>query len=252
MQRERTYSTEAIILRRRNFGEADRILTLFTPRLGKLRVRAVGIRKPRSRKAGHLELFSRSRLFLARGRDMDIITQAEAVEPHAALREDLNRSASASCAAELLDRFAAEGIENPDAYANLAAVLHALCVSAETRILMLHYDLHLVGTMGFRPDLFACVVGREAIRAEEQFFHPGLGGVVCPRCVERTPGCFAVSVASLRLLRHLEKSSLADIAVLSVRPATLDESEHLMQRYLQHLLERPLRSREFLQKVGKV
>ena len=80
--RERTYRTEAIVLRRKDIGEADRILTLFTPQLGKVRVVAKGIRKPRSRKAGHLELFTRAKLLLATGRDLDIITQAEGLDAY--------------------------------------------------------------------------------------------------------------------------------------------------------------------------
>ncbi|MBI4630353.1 MAG: DNA repair protein RecO [Chloroflexi bacterium] len=89
--RERTFRTEAIVLRRKDFGEADRILTLFTPELGKIRAVAKGIRKPASRKAGHLELYTRSRLLVAKGRDMDIVTQAETVESYRPLREDLLR-----------------------------------------------------------------------------------------------------------------------------------------------------------------
>src|SRR4030042_4526114 len=108
MSRERTYQTDAVILRRRNWGEADRILTLFTPLRGKIRVRAVGVRKPASRKAGHLELFHRATLFLAKGRDFDIVTQAETLEAYPRLREDLARSEAASHAAQILDRLSPE------------------------------------------------------------------------------------------------------------------------------------------------
>ena len=75
--RERLYRTEAIILRRQDFGEADRLLTLYTPGLGKRRVLAKGVRKPTSRKAGHVELFTHSRLLIAKGKSLDIVTQAE-------------------------------------------------------------------------------------------------------------------------------------------------------------------------------
>lgn len=89
--RPRVYSTEAIVLRRDDYGEADRLLTLLTPRSGKMRVMAKGARKTSSRKAGHVELFTRVTLMLARGRLFDIVTQAEAIETHRALREDLQR-----------------------------------------------------------------------------------------------------------------------------------------------------------------
>src|SRR5210317_1455264 len=108
MARERTYRTEAIVLRRTDFGEADRLLTLYSREHGKIKGIAKGARKPQSRKTGHVELFMRSRFFLAKGRDLDIITQAEAIDSYVALRSDLVRTTYASYAVELLDRFTVE------------------------------------------------------------------------------------------------------------------------------------------------
>ncbi|HIE39154.1 MAG TPA: DNA repair protein RecO, partial [Anaerolineae bacterium] len=105
MRSERLYRTEAIVVRRRDQGEADRVLTLCTP-LGKLAVIAKGVRKVRSRKAGHLELFAHTRLVIARSRSSwDVVSQAETVEPHAILRGDLIRGTYARYVAELYDRF---------------------------------------------------------------------------------------------------------------------------------------------------
>ena len=104
MSTERLYRTEGIVVRRRNQGEADRVLTLCTP-LGKLDVVAKGARKVRSRKAGHIELFSRSSFVIARSRSSwDIVSQVEMLEPHAALRADLLRGTHARYAVELFDR----------------------------------------------------------------------------------------------------------------------------------------------------
>ena len=105
MPRDRTYRTEAVVIRRSDFGEADRLLTLFSPDRGKMRAIAKGARKPQSRKTGHVELFMRSKFLLAVGRDLDIVTQAETVETYASLRESLVRATYANYAVELLDRF---------------------------------------------------------------------------------------------------------------------------------------------------
>ena len=116
MNRVRLYNTEAIILRRTDFGEADRILTLMTPTLGKLRVIAKGVRKITSRKAGHVELFTRARLLLAHGRTFDIVSQAETVDAYRPLREDLLRGSYAHYLSELIDAFAQEGSEDQALY----------------------------------------------------------------------------------------------------------------------------------------
>src|SRR5512135_2205211 len=102
-QQERLYRTEAIILRRADLGEADRLLKILTPGYGKLRVVAKGARKPASRKTGHVELFTRSNLLVARARNLDIVSQAETVESYRPLREDLLRSTYAHYIVELLD-----------------------------------------------------------------------------------------------------------------------------------------------------
>ena len=96
MPRERTYRTEAIVIRRSDFGEADRLLTLFSVDHGKVRAVGKGARKPQSRKTGHVELFMRSKFLIAEGRDLDIVTQAEMVEAYAPLRDDLVRATYAS------------------------------------------------------------------------------------------------------------------------------------------------------------
>ena len=104
-ERPRSFRTPALILKRRNFGEADRQLTLLTPRYGKFDALAKGARKPASKKTGHVELFMKSDVLIGKGRTLDIITQAEMIEPYLAIREDLERGAYASYATELLDRF---------------------------------------------------------------------------------------------------------------------------------------------------
>src|SRR5260370_18119399 len=89
MRQQRSYPIEAIVLKHSDFGEADRILTLFTPFKGKMHAVAKGIRRPISKKAGHLDLLSRSQLQMTLGRNLDIITQAEGRENFLHLRVEL-------------------------------------------------------------------------------------------------------------------------------------------------------------------
>ena len=106
--RARLYRTESIVLRRQDLGEADRIVTVFTPAQGKLRAIAKGVRRPGSKKAGHVEPFTRNSLLVAKGRELDIITQAETLDAYPSLRQDLDRLGQAAYVIELVDRFAVE------------------------------------------------------------------------------------------------------------------------------------------------
>ena len=89
--RDRLYRVEAVIIKRTDVGEADRLLTLFTAERGKLRVIAKGARKPSSHKSGHVELFNHVNLLIAKGRNLDLITQAETLDSYLPLRGDLDR-----------------------------------------------------------------------------------------------------------------------------------------------------------------
>ena len=123
--RDRIYRTEAVIIRRSDFGEADRLLTLITP-MGKRRVVAKGARKTTSRLAGHIELFTHAGLLLAVGRNLDIVTQSTILHGFDTLRGDLRRIGAAYYTAELIDRLIEEEDENRPAFELLVATLTAL------------------------------------------------------------------------------------------------------------------------------
>src|SRR5690242_17067299 len=128
MREQRTYSTDAIILKHSDLGEADRILTLLTPYRGKYHAVAKGARRPVSRKAGHLELLCHSRLHLAQGRNLDIITQAQTHDAFLALRQG-NDTWYSTCAiylAELVDRFIEDDTQHEDVYNLLLKALREL------------------------------------------------------------------------------------------------------------------------------
>ena len=132
MPHPRIYDTEGVVLRRSDFGEADRILTIFTPAHGKVRAIAKGVRRTTSRKAGHLELFTRTQLLLATGRDLDIVTQAEARERLDSLTRDVWRGAAAWYITELVDRFLADADPHPRLYALFVETLRRIATDAPT------------------------------------------------------------------------------------------------------------------------
>ena len=116
MSRSRVYKTEAIVLRHQNLGDADKIVTVYSPYLGKLRLVGKGVLKPRSRVGGHVEPLSRVSLLIARGQNLDVISQVSPIESFVELRDDLQRTAQALYAAELIDLFTGEEDASPELY----------------------------------------------------------------------------------------------------------------------------------------
>jgi DNA repair protein RecO (recombination protein O) len=249
--RERVYRTRAIVLRRTDFGEADRLLTVFTPDRGKLRLVAKGARKPSSRKSGHLELFSRGQFMVAVGRELDIVTQAETLEPFLPLREDLLRTTYAYYVAELADAFTAERDENGPLYRLLIDAYGWLCADEDLALIARYYELHLLGLVGFQPQLFACIGCRKALEPEISYMSAADGGILCGRCGRNWMGAAKVSVNALKVLRFLQSRDWDTCRLLRLSPATHAEIERLMNIYLTYHLERKLKSVDFIHRLRR-
>lgn len=247
--RDRTFGLEAIILRHSDWGEADRLIGLFSRESGKLRAVAKGARRLRSRKAGHLEPFTRARMLLAKGRDLPIITQAETVDAYLPLRDDLLKTGYAAYAVELLDRFTYEEGENRGLFTLLADTLGRIAYLDEPFTALRYYEIRLLDLAGFRPDLQNCVQCGNQILPEDQFFSPTLGGVVCPRCGVEHQEARPVSMNALRYLRHYQRSSYEAVRKPTIPSAVQKEMESLLQYYINYLLERSLNSPNFLRLV---
>lgn len=250
--RERVYRTEAVVLRRFNLGEADRLLTLFSLEHGKLKAIAKGARRPKSRKAGHLELFTRVQLLLARGRELDIITQAEALDTFPKLRDDLIRIGQASYIIELVDAFTVERDVNRLLYTQLTTALDRLSHQSSVEATIRFFELRLLELSGFRPELFVCVHCKNEIRPEDQFFSAALGGVVCARCGSSRKEVRPISLTALKVLRHFQRSSYETAAQVQVRPSVHTELDGLMEDYINYILERRLHTTQFLRKVKRM
>lgn len=248
-RKARTLRVEGIILQHSDWGEADRLVTIFTRELGKIRAIAKGVRKPRSRKAGHLEPFTRSSLLLARGRDLFILTQAEAIETYPATKDDLVSLGYAAYLVELLTSFTYEEEDNPDLYRLLANSLSRLHQGDEPQRVIRYYEIRLLDLVGYRPQLFTCVHCKEEIQAEDQFFSALQGGVLCPRCGRNAPEARPVSLDALRYLRHFQRSSYVEARRGQISPATYKEIENLMAFHIMHLLEKRLNTPTFLHRM---
>ena len=251
MARERSYRTEAVVLRRSDFGEADRLLTLYSRELGKLRAIAKGARKPQSRKTGHVELFMRTRFLLAKGHDLDIVTQAELIEAYQPLREDLVRMTYASYVVELLDAFAPEEESNRALYELLTNALGWLSQSQNYLLIARYYELRLLALVGFQPQLFQCVHCGAAATEQDQFFSAELGGVLCPECAEADRRGRPLSAAALKVLRFLQTRRWETVQAVQLRRSLHRELEQILHDYLRFHLEKQVKSAEFLYRLRR-
>lgn len=256
MSPPRVYKTEGIVLKDKELGEADRIITLFTPHLGKLRAVAKGIRRPKSRLAGHLEPLSHVTVMVAHGQSLDIISQAQALEAFRPLREDLWRASCGLYLAELVDRFTVEGAESFPVYKLLLETLTRLALASPTperheELLLRGFEMELLDHLGFRPELGECVTCRRTLEPEENHFSPGGGGMACPACRYKAGRTRPVTVEALKVLRLLQRQDEATLARLRLRRQLASEIELLLREYIAYILEHNVHSTAFLDRLRR-
>lgn len=248
---ERLYRTEAIVIARFNLGEADRIFTIYTPHYGKLRVIGKGVRKPKSRLGPHLELFTRCQLNLTRGRDLDVVTGAETVDAHALLRDDLDVLSHASHVVELVGRLTEDREAHERVYDLLRGTLRLLADGVDVFAVTRHFEFKLLDALGYRPELYRCLVSDEPLAAETNVFSATRGGMIAPAYRGSDPRAIPVSTNGQKYLRELDRNGLTNLVRLRIHETTRREVEGVLGGYLRHLAERDLNSLGVLREMER-
>jgi DNA repair protein RecO (recombination protein O) len=242
MSKPRNYQTEAIIIKKTKLGEADSILTLYTPDLGKIQGFARSLRKPKSKLAGHLELLTHSLVSLARGRNLDTITGSQTINSFLPLKSDLELTSYALYVTELVNQFTADHIENRPLFRLLLEAMEQLCQTSDNELVLRYFELQLLDEVGYRPQLQQCVVCRQPLQPTTNSFCPGAGGMLCPDCRQSQPLSYPLSVNALKVLRLLQSSNYTSVSRLKMSRELSRELEIVLRGYLKYLLEREIKS----------
>ncbi len=232
-----TYQTTGIVIGRTNFGEADRIIRLITAEQGKLSAVARGVRKIKSRTAGHLELFGEVKLMLATGRgNLDIITSAQLTwYPHQ-LANDYQRLEQAYTFAKLIDQVAQEHHAQPELYAHWREALVALDGGASGPLVELWFKLRLLSVSGLRPELGHCLICGRSDEASDWRFDTERGGLTCASDAGATSR--PISPAAIKLWRLLVDYPYTTISHIADGPALARDTLAIGDEFVVHHLGR--------------
>ncbi len=251
MPRPRVYKTQAIVLRQRKLGEADKIVTLYSPHYGKIDAVAKGVRRTKSRLAGHLEPLTLGSYLLAEGRDLDIVTQAETVDAFASLRGDLERISRGLYCAELVDRLTPERSEGSPIFRLLQETLSYLNASPEYETATRRFELRLLGELGYRPALFECAACGRRLEPVANFWSSDAGGAICPACADDSLRLAPLSVDALKMLRLLQRSPYEEAVRVRISARLAAEIESCLGDYVRFVLEREVRSAGFVETLRR-
>ncbi len=231
-----TYRTDAIIIGRTDYGEADRILRIITPDEGKQAAIAKGTRRLKSRSGGHLELFGEVSLMLATGRNMSVVASAQVKwYPHD-LTGDYDRLGLAYMTATMIDRLIEENHPQPEVYNCLREALHSLDTGAGGVYFELWYKLRLVRLLGYQPELKACAICGSSSSKSDYWFSAEKGGIVDETC--RASIDQAISHSTIKLWRLLLDESYATIRSIADGPRLAADSIGICDEFYRYHLGR--------------
>lgn len=237
--------TQGIVIKRMNFGESDKILTIFTERFGKIKAISRGVRKIKSHMAGSLEPFMLIDLELYEGKTFYTICGASIIKEYCNLHSDLKKISEAYYVAELIDRFMEENQRSINTFSLLDQTLSCLN-DGENNLALKAYCLKLLEAAGFMPELINCVHCKNKIVENEVYWDEIEGGVICGKCQTTFQHGKKVSDSLIKLLRFFEGNSFLRINCLKFSDSLEKEADSVLSAYIQNILEKELKSKKFM------
>lgn len=239
--------TEAVVLRTYRLGEADKIVSLFTRQLGKLRAVAAGARRSKSRYGSALEPLSYIRIWLfeRENRDLLRLNSAEILESFFDMQKDYRLQVAAQYVGEVAERFLPEREVNERAFRLLLAVLRALRRSGEVSRPLLYFDYWMLRLGGLLPDLKHCANCGRVLGSAGGFYGRGAEGLVCQSC-RSTQGMRPVAAESLAYAESARRSGLEAWIQAAAAPPGCREVRLFFEEVIEAHAEKPLATRSLL------
>ena len=231
------YKTQGVLLRRHNLGEADRILTLLTPDQGKIKVVAKGVRKGRSKMAGHLEPFVVVDLHIAKGRNLDIITSARGQRYYDPAHSQLDQLALAHLLLEICDKVLTEQQPQPEAYALLLEALGAMELGVDPNLVRHYFYVRLLDSLGHRPEI------HNELDRQEYYLLLQSGLLSDNRTSEDSA---VVSVDTVKLWRLMYANPLEQVARVTTASELASKAQASIERFYDYQFGVRFRSEQIL------
>ncbi len=226
-----------------------RVVVFFTRERGKVEAVARGVGKPGSKLASLVEPLTLSNLFLAKGRELDHLTEGDVINPFYGLRSNMRRFGYASYIAELTARATEPDLPMPQLFEALRASLEALEGGARPDIVTWGFALRLLGQLGVGPVLEQCANCGQSLTGQLRY-SPSAGGLICGDCAPAGgSGGIALSGMTAGLLRCVATFPIDRLSRLSCPPVNCEEIGQLVRRHIEYHLDFVPRSQRFIQEM---
>jgi DNA repair protein RecO (recombination protein O) len=235
------------VLRKLDYGEADRIFTLLTRGHGKVGAIAKGVRRPESKLGPSLELYGHIDVLLAKGRgQLDVVAQVQRV-PGMRIAGDVEAMSHAALIAELAERVCEDRHPLDGIYELTVMALQELAGETDPRRASAYFMMAALDLLGYAPQLGVCASCEKPLAAKPAAFSPSAGGFLCDECA--LPGMGLVPVAAIKVLRLMASGDIATYRRLKLDSPLIDTIEGVLTSQLEHHLDRRLKSLQFLHQM---
>ncbi|MDQ0231604.1 DNA repair protein RecO [Metabacillus malikii] len=238
---------EGIVIRSMDYGESNKIITIYTRELGKVGVMARGAKKPNSRLTSITQLFTYGTFMFQRSTGLGSLQQGETILSHRVIREDIFLTAYASYISELLDKSTENNEQNPFMFELLKLTLDYLDEDVDPDILINIFEMKMLPILGLSPQLDCCTLCGK----KDGTFHFSIreGGFICQNCFEKDPYRLPISQTTVKLIRLFYYFDLNRLGNISVKLETKKELKAVIQGYYEEYAGLHLKSKRFLDQV---
>ncbi len=253
--------TQAIVIRAFPLRESHKIITFYTPDFGKVKVVAYGVKSPKSKLSGSLELLNHGMLLFnyRENRDLQSLTGFDLIEGYDGIRADFTRITYGCYLAELVDAIASEGDANPEIFELLRRTYYFLADTDDVPLLVRVFEIKFLDLGGYAPQLSQCAnCGSIVTPAPHQnsqhptsviLFSIRHGGLLCEKCQHRDTSAFAIAPGSCELLKTLRKSDYNKLNRIRASERNHRELKLVLGSFIQYHTERNLKSLKFIESV---
>lgn len=245
------YRTEGIVLKSIEYGDADKIVTIYTKNHGKIQAIAKGVRKTKSKFGSSLEILTYAIFLIYKGKNIDIISQTEILESFFVASKEIAKFAFGSNCVEVVNKITEEGEINLGLFFLLKEVLHYLKETKDPKLLTLSFKWQTLVILGYKPSFDQCCMCNSKIEDQkEMFFSINEGGVICNKCSSKDKRNYIqVSLYFIKLGRKLLMTPLSIISKATIPDVRMRELEKLTDLFLAYYSDKSFKTETFLKSL---
>lgn len=239
---------QGIIIKEVNTGEADKIVTIFSKKVGKIQAVARGARRPHSRLIGGTQLLCYSDFVLIQGKELYEIKSCELIESFYSIREDLKKITYASYIIDLVNEVSEENLSYPKLLQLFLNTLYMLATKDRNpELLMRIFEIRLMSIIGFTPQVIECIECKKV--SEEFYFSASFGGILCESCSVKDRKAIKISPSTLNAIRFIIYSDIKKLFSFDVNSVVLGELEKISEEFLKEHISKNFDKLKFLKMI---